>query len=158
MESSQPSGEFLSCKQRLSARVSKKHSYMWLCARVLQLLYCSTLISCVTDPFLHHSTAATSTMHRAAPVVTAVNPRAQGAAAFTAAPVGRERLQVTLSQRGTGMPQAQSFCGKDLEQPLPQPGCVGLAHLPRPSLATSHLSSSWRKITGPLLETWEAPS
>lgn len=52
----------------------------------------------------------------------------------------------------------QSSWGKTQTSPLPQPGYTGLAHLPRPSLTVSHLSSSWRKITGPLLETWEALS
>lgn len=63
-----------------------------------QSLYCNTLISCVTDTFLCHSTAAASTMHRAAPVATAANPRAQGAAACTVAP-GGERPQLTLQVR-----------------------------------------------------------
>lgn len=63
-----------------------------------QPLYFNTLISCVTDTFLCHSTAATSTMHRAAPVATAANPRAHGAAACTAAPVRGERPQLTLPQ------------------------------------------------------------
>lgn len=37
---------------------------------------------------------------------------------------------------------AQSFCRKEVDQPLPQPGYAGLACLPRPSFAVSQLSSS----------------
>lgn len=40
--------------------------------------------------------------------------------------------------------------------PLTQPDCA--PYLLRLSTAAPCLSSFWRKITGPLLETWEAPS
>lgn len=95
-------------------------------------------------------------MHRAAPAAAAANP---SRAAGTAAPVWREKPRLTLPQQGTGMRWGLSLSGGKTEtSPLSQSAYVGLAGLPKPSLVVAHLSSSWRKITGPLLETWEALS
>lgn len=55
---------------------------------VWEPLYCSALTSCATGTFLHLSTEATTTTT----VATAAKPRAQGAAASTAAPVGETKL------------------------------------------------------------------
>lgn len=160
---SQPSGSFLSCKQRLTARVPKTLLFNPACsgpgrrsptdqvgltAALLQYIgfTCYRRLPSPQRSNHKHQAESCPSCHSSK----AQSPRGCSTHSHSC---GGEKPRLTLPQvRHRDALRGSVFLQERL-RPAPLPAC-----LPRPSLAVSHLSSSWRKITGPLLETREAPS